>query len=123
MGLKGKLDKLQKAMRGKLDSFELVDGRRHYFDRQEVYGQAFLFFSNSLRSDHSGEARPDPPPILQAISNARDRGDALERALGAFSHILPIDRGALLSRGALVPRSLVQGVELEDLGELEDLSE
>ncbi len=123
MGLKGKLDKLQKAMRGKLDSFELADGTRFFFDRQEAYGAAFLFFSDSMRADHTGEPRPAPPPILQAISNARDRGAALSLALGGFAHILPVDREALISRGTFQPRSLVQGVELEDLGGLEDLSE
>jgi hypothetical protein len=123
MGLKGKLDKLQKAMRGRLASFELADGTRYYYDPQEAYSDAFLFFSNSLRSDHTGEPRPEPPEVLLAVAGARDREDALSRALGGFAHILPVDREALISRGTFKPRSLVQGVELEDLGGLEDLSE
>jgi hypothetical protein len=123
MALRDKLRRLEKLARGGLDSFVLRDGQRFFFDKNEAFGQAFLFFSDSMRADHSGEARPDPPPILEAISNARDREDALHRALGGFAHILPIDRAVLLSRGELVPRSLVQGVELEDLGELQDLSE
>jgi hypothetical protein len=110
-------------MQGTLSSFDLADGTRFFFDRQEAFSHAFLFFSDSMRADHSGEPRPDPPPILEAVAGARDREDALERALGGFVGLLPIDRDALLSCGALVPRSLVQGVALEDLGELEDLSE
>ncbi len=120
---KGRLRKLEKSMQGTMDSFELESGQRYYFDKGEAYGAAFLFFSDSLRSAHSGEPRPDPPAILQAVAGARDREDALERALGGFVGLLPIDRVALLSRGELVPRSLVQGYELEDLGSLEDLSE
>ncbi len=110
-------------MRGSMESFELADGQRYYFDKGEAYGAAFLFFSDSLRADHSGEPRPEPPEVLQAVAGARDREDALSRALGGFAHILPVDREALISRGELTPRPLVQGVELEDLGELEDLSE
>ena len=120
---KGRLRKLEKSMRATMDSFELESGQRYYFDKGEAYGAAFLFFSDSLRSAHSGEPRPEPPPILRAVSNARDREDALERALGGFVGLLPIDRDALLSRGELVPRSLIQGYELADLGSLEDLSE
>ncbi len=123
IALRDKLRRLEKLARGTMDSFVLRDGTRHFFDRQEAFSQAFLFFSDSMRAAHSGEPRPDPPPILRAISNARDREDALERALGGFVGLLPIDKDALLSRGVLVPRSLIQGYELEDLGELEDLSE
>ncbi len=105
-----------------MDSFVLRDGQRFFFDKNEAFSQAFQFFSDSMRAAHSGEPRPEPPAILEAVAGARDREDALERALGGFVGLLPIDREALLSRGELVPRSLIQGYELED-GELEDLSE
>jgi len=123
MALRDRLRKLEKTMCGTMDSFELRDGQRFFFDRQEAFSQAFLFFSDSMKADHSGEPRPEPPPILEAISNARDREEALSRALGGFSHLLPVDEGALVERGEFVPRSLVQGVEYQDLGALEDLSE
>ena len=121
MALRDKLRRLERLARGKLDSFELADGRRYYFDPQEAFSHAFLFFSDSMRADHSGEPRPDPPPILEGISNARDRGAALSLALGGFSHLLPVDEGALVERGELVNRSLVVGRELGE--PLEDLSE
>ncbi len=121
MGLRGKLRRLERLARGTMDSFELADGRRHYFDRQEAFSQAFLFFSGSMKADHSGEPRPEPPEILRAISSARDREDALSRALGGFAHLLPVDKDALLERGELVNRPLVVGRELGE--PLEDLSE
>ncbi len=123
MALRDKLRRLERLARGKLDSFELRDGQRYYFDPQEAFSHAFLFFSDSMRADHSGEPRPDPPEVLRAVAGARDREEALSRALGGFGGLLPIDREALLSRGELVPRSLLAGVEYEDLGVLEDLSE
>ncbi len=123
MGLKGKLDRLQKTMQGKLSSFELADGTRYFFDPEESFSHVFQFFSDSMMADSRREPRPEPPEILKAISNARDRGDALSRAMNGYSHLLPIDRDALIERGEFVPRSLVAGVEYEDLGVLEDLSE
>ncbi len=125
IALRDKLRRLEKLARGTMDSFVLRDGTRHFFDRQEAFGQAFQFFSDSMRAAHSGGPRPDPPPILEAVAGARDREDALERALGGFVGLLPIDRDALLSRGELVPRSLVVGISYEELlrGGLKDLSE
>ncbi len=123
MALRDKLRRLERLARGKLDSFVLADGTRYYYDPQEAFKNAFQFFSDSMRADHSGEPRPDPPEIMRAIADARDRADALSRAMSGYSHLLPIDRDALLSRGEFVPRSLLAGVEYEDLGVLEDLSE
>jgi len=123
MALRDKLRRLERLAREKLDSFVIADGTRYYYDPQEAFKNAFQFFSDSMRADHSGEPRPDPPEIMRAISDARDRADALSRAMSGYSHLLPIDRDALLSRGEFVPRSLLAGVEYEDLGVLEDLSE
>ncbi len=123
MGLKGKLDRLQKTMQGKLSSFELADGTRYFFDRQESFSHAFQFFSDAMTADHRREPRPEPPHTLQAVAGARDRADALSCVMNGYSHLLPIDRDALIERGEFVPRSLVAGVEYEDLGVLEDLSE
>jgi hypothetical protein len=123
MALRDKLRKLEKNMRGTMGSFELADGTRFFFDRQEAFSHAFLFFSDSMTADHKCEPRPDPPYILQAVAGARNRADALSRAISGYSHLLPIDREALIERGEFVPRSLVAGVEYEDLGVLEDLSE
>ncbi len=121
MALRDKLRRLERLARGKLDSFVLADGTRFFYAPQEAFAQAFMFFSDSMKADHNGDPRPAPPDILQAISNARDREDALSRALGGFSHLLPVDKDALLSRGEFVPRELVAGRELGE--PLEDLSE
>ena len=120
MGLKGKLDKLQKAMRGRLASFELADGTRFFFDPQETFKATFLFFTACMAADCKGEPRPEPPEVLRAVAGARGRGAALYSVMGDSSH-LPLDRTALVERGELVNRSLVAGRELGE--PLEDLSE
>ena len=64
---------------------------------------------------------PQLSDALDNLSGARNRADALSRALGGFAHLLPVDEGALLSRGEFVGRELVVGRELGE--PLEDLSE
>ena len=61
MGLKGRLASLQKAMRGKLDYFELADGTRYYFEPEKAWITLFRFWSASLRAAHRGNPRPEPP--------------------------------------------------------------
>ncbi len=121
MALRDKLRRLERLARGKLDSFVLADGTRYYYAPQEAFKNAFQFFSDSMRADHNGDPRPAPPEILKAVAGARDRADALSLALGGFSHLLPVDEGALVERGEFVHRSLVVGRELGE--PLEDLSE
>jgi len=115
MALKGRLRKLEKSMRGNMGSFELADGRRHYFDPQEQFKAMFLYFADSMKADHRRSLRPEPPDILRAVAGARDRGEALDLVMGGYSH-LPIDREALVGRGKSVPRSLVAGRSYEERG-------
>jgi len=106
MALRDKLRRLEKNMRGQLGYFELADGTRYYFDPQGVFRHTFIYFANSLRTDYKREPRPEPPEILRAIANAKDRGEALALVMGDYSH-LPIDQEALIQRGEFVPRSMV----------------
>jgi hypothetical protein len=115
MALRDRLRRLEKTMRGRLAYFELADGQTYYFDPQEVSRHTFMYFANSLTADYQRVPRPEPPDILRAVADARDRGEALSRVMGDYSH-LPVDRGALVERGEFVPRSLVAGRSYEDLG-------
>lgn len=119
MSLRGKLDRLQKTMQGKLSFFELADGRRYYFDPQETFRATFMFLADSLQADHARDPRPEPPEVLRAVADAKDRETALTRIMDGRSH-LPLDREALVERGEFVPRSLVAGREYDGL---EDFSE
>ncbi len=40
--MQGKLNRLEKAMRGKMDYLELTDGTRYYFDPMDVAMKLFL---------------------------------------------------------------------------------
>ena len=73
MRLEAKLGKLQKAMRGSMESFELQDGRRYYFDPEEALTTTFRFLADSMSADCKREPRPDPPELLRAVADAKDR--------------------------------------------------
>ncbi len=104
-----------------MDFFELADGSRHYFDPEEAVKDNFLFLTDCMRADCRREPRPEPPELLRAVSNARDREEALERVMGGYGHHLPLDREALVESGELVNRQLAPGFRpvepVEDLGE------
>ena len=120
MGLRGWIKKLERGARGNLESFILIDGSRHYFDPQS--GECFLHAMECLRFQHKGgEAFPEPPETIKALTRARDRAGALEQVAGGTFDAFPYDKQVLVERGELVPRSMVAGRELGE--PLEDLSE
>jgi hypothetical protein len=119
--VRNKLRRLEAAARGWLESFELADGSRHYYDR--VSAERLLHSMECLRAQGEGKTTyPEPPETLRAITRAKDRRAALEQVYhpGAFD-VFPYDTEALVERGELVPRSMVAGRELGEV--LEDLSE
>ncbi len=57
-------------------------------------------------TDYRLEVRPEPPELLKAVGNARDRRSALDRVMDGYSP-LPLDLDALIEYGEFLPRSLV----------------
>ena len=122
MGLKSRLARLQKAMRGRLSSFELADGSRHWFNPEYVYKEIFLHSAASMCAEYKRRPRPEPPEILRIIARARDPREAVEAVFpGNGTVFIAYDLEALIKHGELVPRSFVAG---QEHGEpLEGLSE
>jgi hypothetical protein len=120
MGTRDKLRRLEKSMQDKLDSFALVDGTRFYFDPQEAFKATFGYFTDSMRADYRREPRPNPPAVLRAVADARNREQALSRVMGGSS-FLALDEEALVERGEVVHRSLVAGRDVDE--PIPDLSE
>ena len=106
MGLRARVGRLEHAMRDKLDHFELADGTRYFFAPREVFWATFKYFTDSMRADGKREPRPEPPELLRAVADAKDRGEALRRVMRGSS-FLPVEREALIERGEFVPRPLV----------------
>jgi hypothetical protein len=78
MTLKGQLRRLERGLRGTLESFVLEDGSRYYYD--PTSGECFLHSMACLRAQGEGKTTfPEPPETVKAIAKARDRGVALNQ--------------------------------------------
>ncbi len=121
MGFRDKMRRFEQAARDHLESFELEDGSRYWYD--PVSPDRFLHTMNCLLAQGDGETTfPEPPETVRAITRARDRAAALEQVYGSGSFVIfPYDTEALVERGELVSRSMVVGRELGE--PLPDLSE
>ncbi len=120
MGLRDKMHRLEAALRDQLDSFDLEDGSRFYFDPADA--TVFLHSMDCLRAQGEGKTTfPEPPPTVKAITRAKDRAAAFGMVYSAKFTIMPYDTEVLIERGEFVPVSMVVGRELGEV--LPDLSE
>ena len=123
MGLKGRLSRLQAALRDDLGSFELADGSRHWYDPAETAKELFLYSCDCLRAAYGVADRPEPPEIVRAVAGVKDRRAALEQASAASPmDFFAFEREPLAERGELVHRSFVAGQDA-DSEPVPDLSE
>ena len=83
-------------------------------------GLRSVFFTASMRADWKREPRPDPPAVLRAVADARNREQALSRVMGGSS-FLALDEEALVERGEVVHRPLAPGFPpVEPVGDLSE---
>jgi hypothetical protein len=80
---------LERTVHDALESFELVGGGRHYYDRNQA-GAALFSYMIALLGVEEGDYGPEPPQILQRIWQSRDPKAVLQR----FAPSAP-DRGFL----------------------------
>jgi hypothetical protein len=118
MGLRARLERLERAARGTLVSFELLDGSRFYYNPQTL--ELFLHWMECLKAGNP-DKWPEPPEAVRKVTEAKDPEAALERISGGAKW-LPYDPQALLRERVIRPRSLVAGRDVYDQ-EVEDLSE
>ena len=120
--MRAKLRRLEAAARGNLESFELEDGSRYWYDPSNA--ERFLHSLACLRAQGEGKTSfPAPPETARALTRAKDRAAAFDQVYGeggSFT-VIPYDRESLVQRGELVPRSMVVGKELGE--PIPDLSE
>jgi hypothetical protein len=127
MGAKDKLRRLEDAARGQLERFELTDGSRFWFDREQAGITRFLWSLKCAEANCVAE-RPDPPPIITALLEAKDRRTAFskvypESSSGQGFDIMPFDPDALIERGELVHVSMLAGRDDPNDAYVPDLSE
>lgn len=115
----------QRLLGGDVVSIKQEDGSMFTIDRMEAFKETFTYLYESMGADCDAGPRPEPPPVLVAVVNARDRYDALEKVLAGYNN-LPVDPEALVEDGVFEPVSMVAGYTYEELmerGGVPDLSE
>ena len=113
--LKKGLDRIEKAAREHLAFIELEDGSRHYFEPEQTAIELFGYLIDCLHAQYEGRKRKDPPEIIHAVAEAKNRQAAfLQLRPGGRAALFPLEVDALIQRGAIVHRSLVAGCELGD---------
>jgi len=113
--LKSRLRQIEKAAHGHLGCIELEDGSRHYYDPEQAAIEFFGYLIDCLHAQYEGRKRKDPPEIIYAVAEAKNRQAAfLQLRPGGRAALFPLEVDALIQRGAIVHRSLVAGCELGD---------
>jgi hypothetical protein len=110
--MRSKLRRLERAARGHLASFELLDGSRHHFDPTSA--ELFLFWCECLRAD-SAHHWPEPPETYKKLTEAKYPERALNQIHdggGSFG-TFPYDREVLIKERRLEPRGLVSRYDPE----------
>jgi hypothetical protein len=103
--VRSKLRRLEKAAQGSLESFELLDGSRYYFDPTSF--ELFLHWCDCLRAG-SAHNWPEPPEIMRKLCEAKDVAEALERVrVGGLMSGIVYDPEILINERRLEPRGLV----------------
>jgi hypothetical protein len=117
VSLRGWVKRIERAAKDELESFELLDGSRYYYDPIEAAKELFLFGIDCYKSDSISEW-PEPPDIYARVCEARDQADVLEQVVpsdkAAWFIDLPYDRNVLSSERRLEPASIEP---VEDLSE------
>jgi hypothetical protein len=108
MGLRGWVRRLEHAARGNLESFVLEGGTRHYYNPES--GEVFLHGCDCIRAGSEGKPFPEPPEPIKALTRARNRAVALDKACGGLG-LFPYEREALIERGEIVPALWIHAIE------------
>jgi hypothetical protein len=107
---------LERRSKRGLESFELLDGSRFYYDPARAYKDLFVYSYDAIL----GNPWPQPPEILRRLTEAADIQRALkqleperpEASLVCVSELFDMD--ALLKRRELIP---LEQKPVEDLSE------
>ena len=104
MGLRGWVKRLEHAARGDLESFELLDGSRYYFDPT-----SWELFDHYYKCGTAGSVHywPEPPEVVRKLTQAKDVARAIDKVRGEGWSFLVYDEEVLITERRLEPRPLV----------------
>ena len=98
------LKRIERAARGDVESFELLDGTRFFFDPA-----SWDLFEHWMECGKAGSAHhwPPPPEVVQKLTEAKDVAQAIEKVRGEGWNCLVYDEETLITERRLEPRPLV----------------
>jgi hypothetical protein len=102
--VRSKLRRLENAARGHLESFELLDGSRYYFD--PTSWELFNHWYECIGAD-SAHNWPEPPESVKKLCEAKDVAQAIEKVRSEGWNCLVYDAEVLINERRLEPRGLV----------------
>jgi hypothetical protein len=110
VGLREQLRRLKGELYGELDSFELLDGNRYYYDPASF--EVFLFYCECLKTN--AHNWPEPPEVVRKLTEAKAVEEAVIQVFGRgpFSFLV-YDPEILVRERRLAPRSLVSEYDPE----------
>jgi hypothetical protein len=110
MPLRGWIKRLERASREDLNSLELLDGSRYYFDPL-----SWDLFMHWVECGKAGNARnwPEPPEVVRKLTEAKDVERAIEKVRGKGWNCLVYDEETLITERRLEPRPLVSRCDPE----------
>ncbi len=83
---------------------ELADGGVFRYSREDTAVELFRFTMDFLQSELDGRPRPAPPPVMQAVVQAKDRRATVSQLYPSWETTAPccaFDLAALAERGVL----------------------
>jgi hypothetical protein len=89
-------------------------GDNFVMERSAAVAELFSYYCECAVADGEGEPRSDPPEVLRAIANARDRRAALANVMQGY-RFLPVSATTLIEEGLLEPVSLVARLSYEEV--------
>jgi hypothetical protein len=104
VGPRDKLKRLERAARGHLKSFELLDGSRYFFDPSSP--ELFLHWTECIKADRAHDW-PEPPEVVRKACEAKDVEWVTEQLIGKGWNCLVYDPEVLINERRLEPRGLV----------------
>jgi hypothetical protein len=105
MGLRSWMKRMERAAKGNMASFELLDGSRYYFD--PLSWDLFMHWCECIRAG-SAHNWPQAPEVLRKVCEAKDVERALEEVLGEGTWgTFVYDPEVLINERRLEPRGLV----------------
>ncbi len=98
------MNRLERAALGEVESFELLDGSRYYFDPT-----SWDLFMHWIECGRAGNTRnwPEPPEVVRKLTEAKDVARAIEMVRGGGWNALVYDEETLIRERRLKPRPLV----------------